>query len=93
MKAIVTALIASTLPLLCSAQEQQKQEGNKAKVETVHEHKGASHYHQHTVVPAERHTVTRWHYHKGYKRAGLPTAPAEHKEASAEKVDRKPTNK
>jgi hypothetical protein len=95
MKAVLSALLLlAPLPLLCSAQEQQKKPAQNVKVETVQEHKGASHYHQHSVVPAEHHTVTRWHYHRSYRRASQTTVPAGgNKDAQKEKDNRKPTDK
>lgn len=66
MKIAFIILLSAALPLACLAQ--QNQQPKNVKVETEHEHKGASHYHTHTVVPEEHHTITRWHYHNGYKR-------------------------
>jgi hypothetical protein len=54
-------------------------------VETEHEHRGASHVHTGAVAPVERHTVTRWHWHKGYKRAPKDSASVGKKEAEKDK--------
>ena len=68
-----TLMIMAVLSLTIGAGA-QSQRG--VVVQKEREHKGASHtsttYKPKPGVPApvERHTVTRWRYHKGYKRAG-----------------------
>jgi hypothetical protein len=74
---IIGAMILSSS---VSAQDAPKPKNTTVKVER--EHRGASH--QSTTykpkpgmpAPVERHTVTKWRYHKGYKRAST-AAPAQ----------------
>jgi len=84
MKTTFTAVALAALPLVCNAQEQPKKPEQKVRVETVHEHKGASHYHKGVVVPTEHHTVTRWHYHNGYKRASEATGTGQNRDSVTE---------
>ncbi len=65
-------LLLASLSIIAAAafaQEQQQPAKKAARIETIHEHRGASHTHTHTVVPAEHHSTSSWHYHSGPKRA------------------------
>jgi hypothetical protein len=66
-------LLMCLMSLAATAQQKYKYPRTPAVVETYRDSKGKVHTRRRVTAVPERHTVTKWHYHRGYRRAsGLP---------------------
>ena len=74
MKTLLIFLLCAAIPLLSTAQQKETYPRSPAVVETYRDSKGKTRTRRRVTAVPERHTVTKWRYHKGYKRASGRTA-------------------